>query len=58
MEFCRCDECIARRTRFSGRFVDGNDYSKYPPLQQLIDLEEIEPNRRNKGIDYENMHRL
>ena len=37
--FCRCSACVERKTRFSGRFVDGNDYSKYPPLQQLVDLE-------------------
>ena len=39
LAFCRCSSCIERKTRFSGRFVDGNDYSKYPTLQQLVDLE-------------------
>ena len=36
--FCKCSECILRRTKFSGRFTDGRDFSKYPTLQQLIDL--------------------
>ena len=39
LAFCKCSSCIERRTRFSGRFADNNDFSKYPPLQQLIDLE-------------------
>ena len=39
LAFCRCSTCIERRTRFSGRFIDHNDYSRYPPLQQLVDLE-------------------
>ena len=39
LAFCKCSSCVERRTRFSGRFVDHNDYSKYPPLQQLVDLE-------------------
>jgi len=38
LALCKCSGCIERRTRFSGRFVDNNDYSKYPPLQQLVDL--------------------
>ena len=38
LAFCKCSGCIERRTRFSGRFVDGNDYSKYPTLGQMIDL--------------------
>ena len=36
--FCICSECITRRTKFSGKFTDGRDFSKYPSLQQLIDL--------------------
>jgi len=36
--FCTCSECITRRTRFSGKFTDGRDFSKYPSLQQLVDL--------------------
>ena len=39
LAFCKCAACIIKKTKFSGRFVDGNDYSKYPPLQQLVDLE-------------------
>jgi len=39
LAFCRCSYCIERKTRFSGRFADNNDFSKYPPLQQLVDLE-------------------
>ena len=37
--FCTCSECILRRTRFSGRSVNDRDFSRYPSLQQLIDLE-------------------
>ena len=37
--FCTCSACITRRTKFSGKFVDDRDFSKYPSLQQLIDLE-------------------
>ena len=39
LAFCNCSSCIERKTKFSGRFTDNNDFSKYPPLQQLIDLE-------------------
>ena len=36
--FCICSECITRRTKVSGKFTDGRDFSKYPSLQQLVDL--------------------
>ena len=36
--FCTCSECVLRRTKFSGQFTDGRDFSKYPSLQQLVDL--------------------
>ena len=36
--FCTCSECVLRRTKFSGQFADGRDFSRYPSLQQLIDL--------------------
>jgi hypothetical protein len=38
--FCTCTQCIIRRTRWSGRFTDSRDFSRYPSLQQLVDLEE------------------
>ena len=37
--FCNCSECIERRTKFSGSSASDRDFSKYPSLQQLIDLE-------------------
>ena len=36
--FCTCSECVERRTNFSGKFADDRDFSKYPAMQQLIDL--------------------
>ena len=39
LAFCKCSNCIIRKTKWSGRFTDDRDFSKYPSLQQLIDLE-------------------
>ena len=39
--FCTCSVCITRRTRFSGKFVDDRDFSRYPTMQQLVDLNEV-----------------
>ena len=37
---CPCSFCIEKRTRFSGKSVNDRDFSRYPNLQQLIELEE------------------
>ena len=39
--FCTYSVCITRRTRFSGKFVDDRDFSRYPTMQQLVDLNEV-----------------
>ena len=36
--FCTCSDCVERRTRFSGKFTDDRDFSRYPSMQQLVDL--------------------
>tara|TARA_R100001530_G_C4275769_1_gene144224 strand:- start:475 stop:681 length:207 start_codon:yes stop_codon:yes gene_type:complete len=39
--FCKCERCQDRRKeelRTGGRSIDDRDFSKYPSMQQLVDL--------------------